>query len=115
MADRFQPEEFLTERKMSVEASKKFLVLFQEAVKQADRIYAERAESYNKYTMPPDEWVLGVFGVAGDIYKRATRLTNVLYPWRPVTAADIERALDNCLDLINQSRILWSMLKLFLD
>lgn len=95
----------------------KFHKYRQQAYEVAQRIYEDRANSYNVNHEPYDEMVYGALSLASEIFKRSIRMTGLITPLRtaPLRQEDIARLADSALDLINYSTWMYALIQVAIE
>lgn len=96
------------------EKVEQFHLLRRQAFEAVEKVYADRAASYNFDHEPTEEMVYGPVSLASEIFKRARRLTGLLSPLRPVALrlSDLNRILDVTVDLISYLSWFYALIKI---
>lgn len=90
-----------------------FELLRSEAFHKAVAVYEDRVEAYDVDHQAYEEMVYGPVSLASEVFKRSRRLAALLSPLRtdPLRPADLNRALDICIDTINYLSWTYALIK----
>jgi len=93
------------------EAIGEFDRLRRDAFTITQKVYADRAASYDVGRPPYGVFAYGVVSLASLVYEKSWRLTSLVSPVRveALRPADIKRILDTCIDEINYLSWLYAM------
>lgn len=106
----------LLEKSRLVDAAtvKEFHRWREHAFEAAIAVYKDRAAAYNYDYESVEEMIYGPVSLASEIHKRATRMSGILSPTRPVdlSPTDLNRLLDLCVDNLNYTSWLYALLRI---
>ena len=100
---------------LAPQETKRFHSLRLSALELAKKIFDDRATGYNVDHEAVEEMVFGCASLAGELYKRATRMVGLLTPLRTseLRQEDLNRLVDLCIDIINYASWQYALLQIW--
>lgn len=109
--------EFIRASQLVPEDSQDFNQYMLVAIRTAEAIWADRAVSYNVDQQSYEEMAFGALSVASELFKRVSRMRNLLTPARtePLREEELARLIDTCVDTINYAAWQYALIRVAVD